>query len=1191
MVEQNVRQSELFQAETWQTAYQAFTNINFQSYSYTTIKAALLTYIQQNYPEDFTDYTENSEFMFIVDLLSYLAETLSYRVDLNARENFIDTAERRESILSLAKMINYNMHRNFCASGLVKLTSISTTQSVIDSNGTDLSNTIILWNDPQNPDWYEQFILVMNSSFTSINQFGNPIKSVVYNNIPTQLYQFNNITGLSAADAFSVPVSGQAMDFEIVNPDIDATLGFTEQNPDQNVSKHIIYMNDGGGNASVNTGFFYLFKQGTLRFEDFQLDLPIENREIPITSNGINDTDVWVQQVDTNGNATANWVKVDAFENIVFNSVTNTERNIFSVLTQDNDRITVRFSDGRLGTIPTGGFRIWYRQSNGLTYTIRPVDLRNVVIAIPYSSNSNSGDLQSYSLTTNFSLQQAVNNSAPTEDINTAKERASRVFYTQDRMVNNQDYNNFPLSLGQQIVMMTSVNRTYSGHSQYIDILDPTKNYSSTVEFGNDGAIYEDEFTFSSTLPLPTNKSVSDILQSNIFPLLLDNNYKNFYYARNPEFILTSLYWGQVNATTSSSTGFFTNSAKVPQVVGSTSFSNNKYILPGALVQFVNPILSSDYIWALVVSINGTGVSFTANGNGAIVLDKIIPTGWVAQLVYAEFRDTILPSETPPIVLQLQANTTFGIRYDLPTASWKVITETNLDITDPYSLTYAGDITNTNKDSSWVILAQYAVTGWTFTVRYFKYVFESISRSRFFFQTYGTRSIDLLTNTFNYDLITVLNFNTQPTSDAPLANNFVFQVTDSIKYLDGFIEPRRVEIAPSDMSQNGAYDDPNEFIEIVAPDPTDPASYVIQQRFTDNLGFDYYQIIDPTPINKFSTETLLLAEVTWSNGEIAFVATNNEFFTYIDGTISPITISVPNGTITIPAHGMSTGGKIILYPTLTLPSPLATKIIYYVYVVDANTLKLGVSQDDVTSNTPNFITFSGTTTGTISALTEITQSLQYIAYIGRQNLNYSYEHFAAQDQRLDPSITNVIDMYILTNTYYNSVITWVNAGAIGQFPPPPSSFELGQQFAQLQNYKMLSDELIFQPAKFKVLFGNGADPELQSTFLVVQTVGSTITPNEIAQQVISTINNFFDITKNRFDFGEDFYFTELSAYVHQQLATMISTFVILPTYGASQFGDLFYVRCAADELFLSTATVQNVQVIPYLTNAALGIPS
>jgi hypothetical protein len=1192
MVQQNVRQSELFIAENWEVAYQAFKDINFQSYSFTTIKTAMLDYIQQTYPEDFTDYSQNSEFMFIVDLLSYLGETLAYRVELNARDNILDTAERRQSIINMVSMLNYNIHRNKCANGLVKLNSVSTTQNVFDSNGNNLSNQVIVWNDPSNSDWYEQFILVLNSSFVSTNQFGNPVEASVVNGIPTQLYALNNVTGLSAADAFSVPVSGQAMDFEVVNPDFDLTTNsIVERNPNQNDQKNIIYMNDGSGNASATTGFFLYFKQGTLRYENYLFDLAVVNRMLDITSNNINDTDVWVQQLDENGNATENWIPVD---NLVYNSQPNSVRDLFSVITRDNDQITVAFGDGNFSTIPTGNFRIWYRQSNGLVYKIRPVDMRSIVISVPYTSNSLSGTTQQFNLTLNFSLQQTVDNSAATETVESAQNNAEAVYYTQNRMVNGQDYNSFPLNQGQSILKMKAINRTYSGHSQYIDILDPTKIYSSTVEFGDDGALYQEYYEGISNEPLPTNKSFSDILQQDIEPLLLNPDYQIFYYANNTKFPLSSLSWGLVDSSTNSSTGFFVDPNNNPQIIGFGAVSNAKYISQGSLVQFVNSVDSDDTMWAYVESVYGNGTQFTPTNDGAVFLSSVVPTNWIANLVYAPFRNVLLPTETQNILTQLSQNNTFGIRYDLSTASWVIITSSNLNPTGAFSLTYAGNTSNTNKDSSWIIKAEYSSSGWTFTVRYLRYVFESISRSRFFLSP-ETKAINIENNSVEYDTITVLKINSQPDDSSPLGLDYPLQVSQSIRYSDGFVEPRRIQVVPADLNEDGVFDNPDEFLEIVAPDITDPAKYVFQERFTDALGFDYYQIIDPNLIDKFDDVTALNNNITWNDEDIAFVLSTGQFFEYVDGTITSMSFDQTSSTILYTNHGLLTGSAIQLFLTpppfgpLSLPVPLQFKVLYYVYVVDDNTLKLGLTYQDVTSSSPTFINLSTSAVGTLSVLKEITNQNNYNAYIGRQDLDYSYEHFSDNDERLDPSITNVMDMYILTSDYYNQVLEWNNSQPQNTFPVPPSSFDLEQEFSNLQNYKMISDELIFKPAKFKLLFGVGAISQLQATFKVVRASQTNVTDNEIKQNVITAINNFFDVTKNRFDFGETFYFTELSAYIHQQLATMISSVVIVPTYGPSSFGDLFQVRCEVDELFFSTATVSNVQIINAITNTSIRI--
>ena len=127
---QQLRQSELFAGQSWQTVYRAFTQISFSSYDFDTIRRSMVEYIQRNYPEDFNDWTENQEFIFIIDLLAYLGQNLAFRTDLNSRENFLDTAERRESILKLAKMLSYSPKRNLPARGLLKLTRVRTSEDV-----------------------------------------------------------------------------------------------------------------------------------------------------------------------------------------------------------------------------------------------------------------------------------------------------------------------------------------------------------------------------------------------------------------------------------------------------------------------------------------------------------------------------------------------------------------------------------------------------------------------------------------------------------------------------------------------------------------------------------------------------------------------------------------------------------------------------------------------------------------------------------------------------------------------------------------------------------------------------------------------------------------------------------------------------------------------------------------------------
>jgi hypothetical protein len=116
--------SKLLVAEDWKKVYQSFRNADFKSYDFETLRRTMIQYLQENYPEDFNDFIESSEYVALIDLIAYLGQNLSFRVDLNARENFLETAQRRDSILRLAQLISYVPKRNTPASGFLKITAI-----------------------------------------------------------------------------------------------------------------------------------------------------------------------------------------------------------------------------------------------------------------------------------------------------------------------------------------------------------------------------------------------------------------------------------------------------------------------------------------------------------------------------------------------------------------------------------------------------------------------------------------------------------------------------------------------------------------------------------------------------------------------------------------------------------------------------------------------------------------------------------------------------------------------------------------------------------------------------------------------------------------------------------------------------------------------------------------------------------
>ena len=531
-------------AEAWERAHEIFTQVNFNAFDYNTIKESLLDYVKLYYPEDFNDYIESSEFIAILELFAYVGELLAYRMDLNAHENFITTAERKESILRLAKLISYKASRNITARGLVKMTSITTTENVIDSAGRNLVGRRIYWNDSNNADWKEQFILIMNRALEQ--EFGTvtPDERVQVDDVLFELYTFDNNPfgpGTAATIPFTAAAGGVTAPMEVV-PSMLTDTGPEERRPEQNAKFSLTYANDGLGDGSDTTGFLMFTKQGTLQQQTQVFDgvTPNHTHDIPIDN--INETDLWINNINpTTGEILTEdpyaevmphlvaedlrygeWIEVDLAnaQNIIFN--TNKNRHKYEVESLDNDQVRVVFGDGEFSDIPSGTFQLWYRTSLNEDYIIEKTAVVDQGGSIAYTDVN--GNVQTLSFT--FSLVSSLLNASASEDIEHIRRTAPSVYYTQDRMVNGRDYNTFMLQ-DPTILKLRAINRTFAGDSKYITWHDPRESYENVKLFGDDLALYwvdEDPETGWVSIA-PENTSAEAILGNYLEPRLSSTDY------------------------------------------------------------------------------------------------------------------------------------------------------------------------------------------------------------------------------------------------------------------------------------------------------------------------------------------------------------------------------------------------------------------------------------------------------------------------------------------------------------------------------------------------------------------------------------------------------------------------------------------------------------------------------------------
>lgn len=1121
------RQNNLILNEDWTRVYQTFKNADFKSYDFENLRRVIITYLRENYPEDFNDYIESSEYMALIDAVAFLGQSLSFRIDLASRENFIELAERKESVLRLAKMLSYNAKRNVASSGLLKFSTVATTEEVLDSNGKNLSNQIVSWNDPTNTNWLEQFIVVLNSAMADNTEFGRSQGSRTIQGIPTEQYRFKTTSTDVPIFTFSKTVAARSMVFEIVSTAFKDSDAIYEEPPVPGNQLGFIYKNDGKGPGSQNTGFYLLFKQGSLELADFSINVPTTNEKVAVDSANINNDDVWLFNLASNGAQLDQWTQVASLigNNIAYNSLTQNIRNIYAVETKEDDRIDLVFADGVYGNLPQGAFRVYYRVSNGLTYTISPSELRGINIAIPYVSKTG----QSQTLTIGLSLQYSVASSAASEDIDTIRTNAPAVYYTQNRMITGEDYNLAPLSSSQNILKIKSVNRTSSGISRNFEILDASGKYSSVNVFADDGFIYKEQTETQLNFKFTSRIDVLNFIKSSVEPIFTNTDVYNFYVTKFDKILFTdsNSVWQSVTSDVNMNTGYFKNIVDNSLLtVGVYSTSSLKYLAPGALIKFVPPtgyafkngelVLidandseQTDRLWTKTIRIVGDGTNagrgVLTTGLGPVTFNDAVPSGAIANRVIPKFVNDLPAALESEIVTQAVQGLNFGLRFDVPTSTWKIISASDLDLTSNFSLGKAGDTTNNNLDASWILAFIKDVDQYIIRIRGLNYVFGSVEQNRFYFDANEKQYNNSLGKVVK-DQVKVLGINKSSTGSAvPIGNDFTFEIDDTIKFNDGYESSIEIKVAFSDRDDDGIVDNPESFEQIVGQDTQ--LNYLFFQEIIDNAGSQVYQLVDN------------------SNNQIIIIERE-----------SLVTIS------------NYTDGQLI-----------------YFY----DSAEDQVKRVDRTTNT-------------------LILESSYKGVIGRRDLKFQYTHNASVDRRIDPSVSNIIDVYLLTRSYDDAFRIYL-AGGTDVEPEAADSDSLKISFgSKLDAIKSISDDIIYHPVKYKVLFGSKADTKLQAQFKVVKNPNQTINDNELKVRIITAINEFFDITN--WDFGDRFYLSELITYILNQVAPDISNIVIVPRQTSQSFGSLFEIQSGPDEIFVNGATVDDLVIVSAITASEVRAP-
>lgn len=1182
-----------YTAETWDKIYQAFGAVSFVSYDFDSIKQSLIDYTKTYYPEQFNDYIQSSEFIAMLEMFAYIAEQLAYRVDMVSHENFITTAQRKQSILRLAKLISYKATRNIPVRGLVKMNSVLTSERVLDSRGVDLSGLTISWNDPNNANWKEQFTLVMNRVLAS--RFGQPSKTVQIGDVVMDLYSLNNnpATQTNGVFPFTASTGLESFPMEVVPADIDANGPF-EREPDLASSLSIIYANDGIGDGSDYTGFLAFIKQGVLTRIDYDIADLLPDRRIELSLQNVNNTDVWVQKLDTAGAIAERWTQVDTIseQNLVFNDNRSTRKK-FEVDSRENDQIAVVFGDGDFSDAPQGIYRFWVRQSANRNVTIQKNKIVNESLSFTYTSAIGNAE----TCTLSFSLTSTLQNGSATESIEHIRRSAPSTYYAQNRMVNGQDYNTFMLK-DPTILRLTTINRTFAGQPKYLDWNDASGQYENVKLFGDD-LVMRYQITQNTQTTSVSGKSLIDEI---IEPLLKTS--------------------GVVNTLLHISAGN-------PFTAGIVSSPRRKFV--------------EDNRGDLYKDQNNTNVAVLGAGNGSLkektamqglidrhwygeplerVLDAtnnllgVIPDPGLFPEDDSRIYDATLPrtvdgvNKYPPgdvgSGLQPVAEQNyFGLRYnrvmraigngtiDLsPTAAgspW--ITQTYFLVDEVWTIEVAADGLTVDVRSnlrgsfpSGTINEQYNIqpTGKSTSVPMFTMSNGSTSFSAgdaFILKTNLNGSLSIRTIVLDENG----NSLTTPWGTNPINLNGWWEVMDTSampNYASGMKNAQKFTTSTTAATTlNPSY-------------ATKEDSWVIFVRkirqASQVIGYEVVnrdlKLTVESPTTKFwynSVDQLLDSQTkkrVFDNVKIlrSNISTNNK--------------PLPAAQIYDVVGAVSSVDGVIDFNQLEIvPSDLlqedSSGDLIPDHLLQFETFGAG-SYEYFDINTPTVI-LQSIAGGTWAPGATIDDSGQYGRNLRMPSLlspdtglDFMWQHFSPFTNIIDPSVTNIHDAYVMTRGYYDNVISYVRGLSVSA-PTPPTPLELRNSYGYLLESKMLSDTVVLHPGKLRLLFGSLAEPQMRAKFKVVRAQSATLTNERIKEEILNVINTFFDI--DGWDFGDTFYATELISLIHQRLPADVAAVVLVPLYSTNSFGSLFTVESGVDEILQSGAELSDIDVVDALT--------
>jgi hypothetical protein len=198
--------------------------IRYTNREFNSIKQGLIDYTKRYYPDIYKDFSDASFGSLMLDTVSYVGDMLSFYLDYQTNESFLDTAVEYNNVIRLGEQVGYRQPLRANSFGVVTLYILAPTET--NGSGPDMDYLPILAKDTK-------FTTDSGQIFSLIDDvdFANPDNEIV---VATS----DSTTGLPTAYAVKALgriISGE-LNQEIVNVG-DFTKFFTAPLSDPNITE------------------------------------------------------------------------------------------------------------------------------------------------------------------------------------------------------------------------------------------------------------------------------------------------------------------------------------------------------------------------------------------------------------------------------------------------------------------------------------------------------------------------------------------------------------------------------------------------------------------------------------------------------------------------------------------------------------------------------------------------------------------------------------------------------------------------------------------------------------------------------------------------------------------------------------------------------------------------------------------